>query len=503
MVSRKLGILFLISVVLAFFAGYYSSNVINEPAPNNRSDLFSYVTRLMDEYYYYDIDSLDEQQALIASIEAAIRSYAIANNDPYTRLVSTPLNVTPRSDEKFVGIGINVSTEGNLYRVQYVYPNSAAENNLYPNDLIIGVLEDEAIYFEDLSSSLESSTYLVGDVDDEKTLIVEDPDGVISHVTIIYKEIETPTVFAKDLLEDNIAYLRITQFSGYQEGITAGTDRVFFDRLAELESTILNQSPENKTLILDLRDNPGGALTALHNQKNTSSTLFQGITQQLLRRDLDQPLFEMIPKSGEGNIFFGGQTTAKPYDIKVLVNENSASAAEVLAAALNTRGGYTLYGSQTYGKGVYQNYIYLTDIGGIRYSLAFTEGEWFYDDGKNVSTDPLAIETIEQTGIQAIDMPVYGGEVAFNQISLALVNYQNFLNYFFDFSGDDLLRTDGYFDLATENAIIAFNTLYDIENESILSKKTAIHIHQIYMNDMFDIHKDVQLQSLIDIIKNT
>jgi carboxyl-terminal processing protease len=502
MVSRKLGILFLISVVLAFFAGYYASNVVEQPSPTNRNDLFNYVTRIMDEYYYYDLNDVDEQNALIASIESAINSYALANNDPYTRLVSSPLNVEPRSDEKFVGIGVNVSTEGNLYRVQYVYPNSAAENKLYPNDLIIGVLEDEAIYFEDLSSSFESSTYLVGNIDDEKILIVEDPDGVISNVTIIYKEIDTPTAYTKDLVEDGIAYLRITQFSGYQEGITAGTDRVFYDRLVELESTILNENPENKTLILDLRDNPGGSLSALHNQKNSSSEDFQGITQQLLRRDLENPLFTMIPKSGEINYFFGGQNTSKPYNIKVLVNENSASAAEVLAAVLNTRGGYTLYGNQTYGKGVYQNYIYITDIGGIRYSLAYTEGEWFYDDGKNVSTDPLDVEPIDQGGIYMVDMPIYDGEVSFNQLSQSLINYQHFLNYFFDFSGEDLLRTDGYFDLATENAIIAFNTLNDIDNEAVLSRETAIRIHQIYMSDKQDIQKDVQLQSLIDIIKN-
>ena len=154
---------------------------------------------------------------------------------------------------------------------------------------------------------------------------------------------------------------------------------------------------EGKTLIIDLRDNPG-ALTALHNQG--VSSLIPGIAQQLLPRNIVAPLFTMIPRSGTVQVFEGALSQLKPYDIKVLVNEHSASAAEVLAAALQSRGGYELYGRPTYGKGVYQNQLRLSDINGIRYSLIYTEGQWYYGDSLNVSTTPLDVNLINNTGIK-------------------------------------------------------------------------------------------------------
>ena len=168
----------------------------------------------------------------------------------------------------------------------------------------------------------------------------------------------------------------------------------------------------------------------------------------------------------------------------------------------NTYGGYSLYGTLTYGKGVYQNTKIIRDVNDIRYSLVYTEGEWFYGDGLNVATDPLDVNIIEQEGIHALDLPIYGGLLSFNQVSSFLPSYQAFLNYYFDYSGASLLRTDGYFDLATQDALNAYQIDQGLLVTGTLNRETAISIHQLYMQQTYDIDYDIQLQNLIELIKS-
>lgn len=501
MANKKLGILFLVSVILAFLAGYYISVVIPSTPPESTNDVFDQITTSFRNFYYYDIDDVEVEAAFIASMKGIVESYAEANNDPYTRLVANPLSVTPSGDEMFVGIGIVFVMEDLDLRVSFIYPDGAAEDLLFPNDLIVGiVIDSESLYFNTLRSEEEVISYLSGELNDTKTLIVVDPDQIEYQVTLTYIEIPTPSAYTVDLSEDHIVYIRITHFSGYIKDVTPGTAKIFSDILNELEASNLDINSQLKTLIIDLRDNPGGSLSALHNNENTS--MIPGITQQLLTRNVEAPLFQMVPRSGEVSSFYGNLTSLKPYDIAILVNGRSASASEVLAAALHTNGGYTLYGNLTYGKGVYQNTINLYEISDIRYSLVFTEGKWFYDQGKNVHDDPLEVNIIEQDGVRALDMPVYGGEVGFNQVSSELGNYQAFLNYYYDLSGINELRTDGYFDLATQNAMEDFQLEQSLVVTGKLDRETAIRIHQIYMEDIQDLTKDVQLQTLLDLIKS-
>lgn len=498
MVNKKLGILFLASVILAFFAGFFTERILPSSPETNTTDMFEYIIESFDRYYYYDIDDEDVHDAFISAMEATINKIAEKNGDPYTRLLATPLASGATDDEKFVGIGISFLFEENDIRIGYVYPQGAAHLKLYPYDLIIGVKQtDEMIYFKDLEDSDEVLELISGSEGDVKEFIVKDADGNENIVSISYQEILTPTAYSKDLSESNIAYIKIESFASSSE-TSPGTAQVFQNTLNALEQTILQG--ENKTLILDLRDNPGGALTALHNQG--VSQLIPGITQQLLTRNLEAPLFTMIPKSGTVESFFGALAEKKPYDIKVLVNENSASAAEVLAAALQSKGGYELYGRPTFGKGVYQNQVRLQDINNIRYYLVFTEGEWFYDGDKNVSDTPLVVNELPKTGIKSLDAPVYMGEMSYDHVYQELIDYQKFFNLYFDLTGLNQLREDGYFDLKTRDRVQAFNLEYGITGQTI-SLETARKVHEIYMDYLFDLTKDDELQELILIIKNS
>ena len=104
--------------------------------------------------------------------------------------------------------------------------------------------------------------------------------------------------------------------------------------------------------------------------------------------------------------------------------------------------------------------------------------------------------------MQTLELPVYDGVVSFNQVSYALSSYQAFLNYYFDYSGASLLRTDGYFDAATQNAFEAYQFEQGLTVTGALNRQTAISIHQLYMQQMYDMDYDIQLQNLIDLIKS-
>lgn len=498
MVSKKVSILFLFSVILAFFAGYFVERVIPIQPQSQTGGMFDYIINSFNNYYYYDLDDDEIHQAFIASMEATIESIANQHNDPYTRLVKTPLASSPAGDESFVGIGVSFSFEGLNLRIGYIYKGGAAEKKLYPNDLIIGMMVDDTeILFKDLSQEEDVLDMLKGSIDETKTMIVKTPDGMIEHISLTYKEILTPTAYSINLNEPNIGYIRITSFSSHSE-TSSGTALVFQNTLNSLEQNVL--SGEGKTLIVDLRDNPGGALSALHNQG--LSGMIPGIAQQLLLRNVSGPLFSMIPKNGKAQLFYGGLISEKGYDIKVLVNEKSASAAEVLAAALKYGGGYELYGMPTYGKGVYQNQVRLKDIRGIRYSLIYTEGQWYYGDQKNVQDNPLEVIPIAQTGVLALTMPIYRGAMSFDHYYQHLSHYQSFLNIYYNLSDENALRTDGYFDMKTQQIVNQFNIEHEIDS-SMINRLTAIKIHDLYMEMIHDITKDGQLNALIDIIKQS
>ncbi|MCD4826903.1 MAG: hypothetical protein K8Q99_03900 [Acholeplasmataceae bacterium] len=498
MENRRIGILFFATVLIAFFAGYQVQTFFVTNEPEAYFDVYEQITEALDRYYFYDLDQGEKDAAYVAQMEAIVSAYATANNDPYTRISAAALNVAPTGDESYVGLGITISNEEIGLRVLDVLYQGPSFTKLYPNDLIIGVMDGTtAIYFEDLDASISPTSYLSGVVDEVKSLIVLQPDLEEVVIDITYENILTPTAYSKPI-DTDIAYIKITEFSGYIEGVTDGTAKVFSDRLNELEDTILLDSTD--TLIIDLRDNPGGSLTALHNQG--SQGLIPGITQQLLIRNVEMPLFSMINKIDLREDYYGALTQAKAYDIKVLVNEYSASAAEVLAAALNINGGYELYGNYTFGKDVYQNTVLLETIDQVSYYLTFTEGNWLFDGDKKISENPLDVNLISQNGYLSLYNLFFDHVLSLDSVSNSLVEFQAFLNIYFELEGAQMIRTDGYFDQRTEDYMLMFQIDQGLTQTSNLDKQTAQHMFNLLKTYQDDLSNDEQLNQVLTIINS-
>ncbi len=148
-----------------------------------------------------------------------------------------------------------------------------------------------------------------------------------------------------------------------------------------------------------------------------------------------------------------------------------------------------------------KNTRFLQQINEINYSLTYTEGEWFYKDHQNVSSNPLEVISIENQGYLTIGTPIYLSELNQDDVSLDLIPFQEFLNIYYEEDLLEPLRTDGYFDLATKDLLMQFQTEFNLEVNGQLNIETARQIYDLYLSFINDYRFDIQLNRLIEIIK--
>lgn len=255
--------------------------------------------------------------------------------------------------EEYEGIGAWVDPTAEYLTIVSPMPNSPAEKaGLRPGDQIIAV-DGEDMTGKDGSYAREK---VIGPAGSTVLLkILREGEEEPFEVSVERASIEVPTVIS-EMLDDNIAYVRLTTFGD-------DTAEVLEDTLREL----LAQKPDG--LILDMRYNGGGYLT----------TAIQVASQFIGDGDL------MIEEFGDGRreVFQanpGGAATDIP--LVVLINEGSASASEIVAGAIqDLKRGY-LVGATTYGKGSVQNYIELDgDNGAVRVTVA----RWLTPLGRQIN----------------------------------------------------------------------------------------------------------------------
>ena len=193
-------------------------------------------------------------------------------------------------------------------------------------------------------------------------------DFVVKRARIILDSVES------EQLDDGIGYIRLLDFSS-----KAATQLT--DTLLEMDAQFLD------ALVLDLRDNPGGLLQAALDI--TSLFLPPG---EIILHEVFTDREEIFRAQG--------QYAGLNIPIAILVNENSASASELLSAALRENGIATIIGETTFGKGSVQSQIQLANGGGVRYTIA----EWLTPErnsieGNGVQPDIL----VEWDALEAAD----------------------------------------------------------------------------------------------------
>jgi carboxyl-terminal processing protease len=313
---------------------------------------------------------LDDEQLM----QGAINGMLAALGDPNTRYLSPEAEARAREGMagEFEGIGAEITFEnGDLTIVSPIEGSPAEAAGLLPGDIL------RAADGVELSSLdiMEAARLVRGPAGTIVTLTVE-RKGETFLVEVVRGVIRVPSVRG-ELLEENIAYVRLTQF-GYE------TDA---DLQALLE-TLLPQNPRG--LILDLRRNPGGGLDTV-----------VGVADQFL----DEGVI-LVERFGDGRerVFSStDQGLAQQIPLVVLIDAGSASASEVLAGAVRARGRGVLIGQTTFGKGTIQTWHPLSNGGGVRITVA----RWLTPDETWVNEGGLApdyfIPLPEEQNADAVD----------------------------------------------------------------------------------------------------
>ena len=253
----------------------------------------------------------------------------------------------------FSGVGLSVIEVKKGLRVIKVFKGSPAEaGGVEAGDTIVSV-EGESIAGLD---STESTQKIKGPEGTQVTVGIEKKNGKKSEKTLTRANVVLPNVSSRVFHSDGkvIGYVRLLSFSS--------------EASRQLAHGIEKAKGEGaEGLVLDLRENPGGLL----DEAVSSASLFlpEGevvvSTKSRTKGDTER-------KSGSGKI------VDVPFD--VLIDRGTASAAEIMTAALQDDAGATVVGTRSYGKGVFQEEHDLANDG----ALKLTVGEYFTPNGKNL-----------------------------------------------------------------------------------------------------------------------
>lgn len=355
--KQKTVYIVLITAVLTFVAStvlYFAlgSNIVYFLSNNQTADgiaKLNRIDRLVDKYFYGDIDKKEMQNWAYAGYLAGL-------DDPYTEYISPDEydSFTETSTGNYTGIGVEVTKNGEETVISDIFEGTPAEKaGLLPND-IIKKIDGKDMVGKPLSEISSTIKEYAG-----KTFAISiERDGKMTDVNVVPGEIETVQVSGK-MLDGGISYIRISMFEGH---------------CTEQLKTALDNAKNSgaKGIIFDVRNNPGGALDIITNC--VDQILDEGII--LTVRD----------KNGKEEVYKAKDKEKIDLPIVILTNAQTASAAEVFTSSLHDNGKAYTVGTKTYGKGVVQTVFDLGDK-----SIAkITTAKYFTP--KNVCIDKIGLE---------------------------------------------------------------------------------------------------------------
>ena len=263
-------------------------------------------------------------------IEGAYAGVIGVLNDPYSEYFfsnEAANDFVSYANSVYEGIGVSLEKTGNITRFIAVIPDSSADKaGIQAGDILLKVNNIATLD----KSQQEIVSMIRGESGTSLNLLISRNDSEISY-TLKREIIHTKTIDHR-ILEDGVGYIRIDSFGE--------------DTANEFKSAREDLTKKGaKSLIIDVRDNPGGVMDAAIN-----------ITEQLIGSGIITHI------SHKGVLMETIETEAKKIQndsVVLLINEDSASAAEIMAAALQDNKSAILVGAPTYGKGVGQTMLSL------------------------------------------------------------------------------------------------------------------------------------------------
>ena len=324
-------------IIGTFFSNHFSGNRLN--VINSGSNRLNNLLHLIDDQYVdaVNIDSL---------VDKAIPQI-LAELDPHSVYISAKDAAQATDDLKgsFSGVGVEFVIRQDTIHIQNVIQNGPAEKaGLLAGDKIVAV--DGKPFVGKIVTNQEAMHRLKGPKDTKvKIGVIRYGSKKVQTFTVTRGEIPTKSVTAAYMLNDKTGYIRIKNFgeNTYPEMLIA---------LAKLSQ----QGFTN--LCIDLRDNSGGYLTAAVNMANE------------FLPDKKLIVYTQGRKSPRHNYMSDGKGAYQKIPMVVLINEGSASSAEIFAGAMQDNDRATIIGRRSFGKGLVQQQIEFPDHSLIRLTIA-------------------------------------------------------------------------------------------------------------------------------------
>jgi len=339
-------ILFIVTIILLNVSSkVYSQNI---DKLYEKIDLFGEVLeKIQDEY----VDEVNQADVMDSAINGVLQSL-----DPYSAYMNPKVfeEMQTETSGEFGGLGIEVSMESGVVKViSPIDDTPASRVGVKAGDYIVRI-NGEQVQGKTL---MEAVNLMRGPVGSPIEITIRRKGLKKAKIfTIIREVIEIKSVISK-LIDNEIGYLRLRAFNENSSG--------------QLKGEISKLEKNNKLVgyILDLRNNQGGLLT-------------QAIKISDFFLDDGEIVSTRGRKSRENRKFFakkGDRIKGKP--LIVLINNGSASAAEIVAGALQDQKRAVLLGEATYGKGSVQSIIPLRNKGAIRLTIS----KYYLPSGKSIS----------------------------------------------------------------------------------------------------------------------
>lgn len=347
-----------IIMIIAILFGFLIGNVVsftkkettNSSVPSELKEFVDTYNDIVNNYY----DKVNKDELIDAGIKGMINYL----DDPYATYFdgTSSTNFNQTLEGNYEGVGIEVTLDNNKVKITKVFADTPAKKaGIKVGDYITKV-NGESVEGKSLSDVVS----LIKNAKNKEVEITITRDNQEKAMKVTRTTVDMPYTSSK-VYEENgkkIGYLKIEMFSN---NITKQVKK-------ELES--LKKKNIDK-LVIDVRDNPGGYLT----QVTEILSLF------MTKKDV---IYQLQTKNNKEKVYSTSSKATYSYPVVVLINENSASASEILASAFKETYGAEVVGVNSYGKGTVQKTGDLNNGDTIKYTVQkwlTPKGNWINEKG--------------------------------------------------------------------------------------------------------------------------
>ena len=295
-----------------------------------------YLEKMIDQEYLGEVDNAEMAEGIYAGLVYGL-------GDVYSRYYTADeyAQETASTDGAYAGIGVSLqkNKNGGVQIAECYEGGPGAEAGLQTGDVITAINDTDVTDME-----LSDVVSLIRENKDNTIVLTvfRENEEKSREISVDVTDVELPSVFG-EMLDKKTGYIQITQFTGV-------TPQQYKDMFVELKDKGMER------LVIDLRDNPGGLLTSVCD-----------ILREILPEGLIVYTEDKYGNREEENCD-GKHQLDMP--LAVLVNENSASASEIFAGAVQDHEVGTIVGTTTYGKGVVQELRQLSDGSAVKLTVS-------------------------------------------------------------------------------------------------------------------------------------